>query len=120
MLEAYDNTAVETFGFADDEKLIIVGLEFGTMFQTAQWAIHVAEKWAAKAEVCFSPEKTKVMFFNRGQFRPLVGTKLKLYGQSLEWSTESKYLGVTIDSRLSFKSHIESKINAAKRNQTMT
>ena len=115
LLEAYDNTAVETFGFADDGKLIIVGLEFGTMFQTAQWAIKVAEKWATKAEVSFSPEKTKVMFFNRGQFRPPVEAKLKIYDQPIEWSKDSKYLGVTIDNGLTFKSHIESKIDGAKR-----
>ena len=115
LLETYDGSAVEQFGFADDSKLIIVGLDFGTMFQTAQWAIKVAEKWAAEIEVQFSPEKTSVLFFNKGQFRPLAETRLKLYGQPINWSRDNKYLGITIDDGLTFKPHIDRVIAAAKR-----
>ena len=115
LLEAFDGSAVEPFGFADDSKLIIIGIEFGTMFRTAQWAIRVAQRWAAKADVQFSPEKTCVMFFHKGNFRPPVNRRLKLYGQPINWSRETKYLGITIDDRLTFKSHLDRVIASAKR-----
>ena len=85
LLEAYDNSGVKPFGFADDTRLVITGCDMGTMMQTAQWAIRVAEKWAASVGVEFSPEKTSVMFFNRGLFRPVAET-LKIYGRPIPWS----------------------------------
>ena len=114
-LEAFDWSAVEQFGYADDGRLIIVGIDFDSMLNVAQNALQVAEKWANKAGVRFCTEKTTVMFLNRGAFQPLVETRLKLYNRPLDWSTETKYLGVLIDHKLTFIPHIKSKIAAAKR-----
>ena len=118
-LEAYDGSAVEQFGFADDGKLIITGFDFDMMLKLAQWAINVAVQWAQKVGVSFSIEKTTVMFFNRGLFRPVAETRLSLYNSPLEWSKETKYLGITFDSTLSFQIHIENKIASAKRKLMM-
>ena len=115
LLEIYDGSAVAQFGFADDGKLIIIGCDYKTMIKVAQWALSAAEKWAGGVGVSFSPEKSSVMFFNRGMFQPLAETQLKLYGTPLQWSKATKYLGVTIDTNLSFRQHIENKIAAAKR-----
>ena len=50
LLESYDASGVESFGFADDGRLVITGLDFGTMLKLAQWALNVAVNWADKAE----------------------------------------------------------------------
>ena len=114
-LEAFDASAAEQFGFADDGRIIIIGVDFQTMFSLAQWCLNTAQRWAGKAGVRFSPEKTTVMFINKGMFQPLAETQLKLYDKPLAWSTETKYLGITIDHKLTFKKHLENKIAAAKR-----
>ena len=114
-LEAFDGTAVVQFGFADDGKLIITGVDYEEMIRVAQWALNEAEIWARNVGVSFSPEKSTVMFFNRGAFQPLVETRLKLHNKTLNWSKQTKYLGVTIDTNLSFHKHITDKIAAAKR-----
>ena len=114
-LEAYDGSAVVQFGFADDGKLIIMGCDYEDMIKVAQWALSAAEHWARNAGVCFSPDKSTVMFFNRGEFQPLVETRLKLHNKMLKWSKASKYLGITIDSNLSFHKHVRDKLAAAKR-----
>ena len=137
LLRSYDGTAVKSFGFADDTKLIIPGVDIVHALETAQWALEVAEKWATKIGVAFSPEKTVAMFFNRGNLkkrkkglmhdftspaesganisylRP--SEKLIMNGKALEWSRECKYLGITIDDQLSFRQHISNKIAEAKR-----
>ena len=85
------------------------------MIKVAQWALRAAEHWARNVGVSFSPDKSTVMFFNRGEFQPLVETRLKLHNKILKWSKESKYLGITIDSNLSFHKHVTDKLAAAKR-----
>ena len=116
LLYAYDNTATNPFGFADDTKLLIAGLDFNTCFTNAQHALNIAEQWAHDIGVSFSPEKTAVLFFNRGTFRRPT-KRLKLYGQPLPWLNETKlkYLGIFIDRNLSFTSHIDKKLSAAKK-----
>ena len=113
LLEAFDGSSVANYGFADDTKLKISGIDFQVMYDTAQWALRVAQKWAKSIGVEFSADKTAVMFFNKGQYRP--NKHLKMGRQILEWSRQHRYLGVIIDDRLTFEPHIDDKINAAKR-----
>ena len=113
LLRAYDDTAIEQFGFADDTHLQISGLDFGTCFGLAQNALKIAEDWAQKIGVSFCPNKTAVLFFSRGQWKPT--RRLSLYGKPLNWLEDTKYLGVTIDRHLNFQTHINKKIAAAKK-----
>ena len=113
LLEAYDDTAVEPYGFADDTKLLIPGIDFSTCFDNAQMALNIAEIWARSIGVSFCPEKTAVIFFSRGLWQPT--RQLKLYGNSLPWAETTKWLGITIDRNLSFLSHIDNRIAKAKK-----
>ena len=113
LLWSYDGTDIDPFGFADDTKLVIVGFDFDTIFKNAQKALDMAVTWARNTGVEFCRNKTQVLFFSRGPWRP--DRKLSLYGNLLSWSRETKYLGVTIDDRLTFKKHIYNRICAAKR-----
>ena len=113
LLREYNQMAAEQFGFADDTKLVITGCDFDTIMREAQKAIKVAEKWALDKGVQFCTNKTQVLFFTRGLWRPQ--RKLKLYGKELPWSSDTKYLGVTIDDKLTFRKHIQNRIASAKR-----
>jgi hypothetical protein len=54
-----------------------------------------------------------VIFTNRRKFP--TSTKLRLYGEEIEFSESVKYLEVLIDSKLSWKPYIEEKIKKAKK-----
>jgi hypothetical protein len=66
-------------------------------------------------EVEFSVEKTVVMFFtNKRSSSYQMPKGLEIYGQEIPFSKTAKYLGVTLDDKLSWKPHIENKIKKAK------
>lgn len=112
-LESYDNTSVEAFGFADDSKLVIPGIDFDTIFGIAQDALKIAETWARKCGVSFCPNKCAALFFTKSQLRP--DRALQLNGGAIKWEDNTKYLGIFVDRKLNFRYHIESKITAARR-----
>ena len=113
LLQSFNNDGTEPFGFADDSKLLIAGKDFETCFSIAKHALKKAGRWARRAGVSFCPNKTAVMFFSRGNFKP--NKQLHLNGVPLPWSTQTKYLGITIDHNLSFLPHIEKKLAQAKK-----
>jgi ribonuclease HI len=63
----------------------------------------------------FSAQKTQVIIFSKKEVDTNTLTKLKMYGNDIEYVEETKYLGVIFDSKLNFRAHINNKFNKAKR-----
>ena len=70
----------------------------------AQKALNIASNWAHNQELQFSSKKTEIDLFTNKR-KPDFGT-LRLNGRQLENSKEATLLGVTLDSKLSWKPHI--------------
>jgi hypothetical protein len=82
----------------------------------AQKAINMAVEWAKEMGVEFNEEKTVVMLFtNKRSSSYQMPKGLKIYGQEIPFSKTAKYLGVTLDDKLSWKPHIENKIKTSSR-----
>lgn len=64
-------------------------------------------KWRVKANV----DKSTAVLFTRRRRRP--PDAMVLQGDLLPWRSEAKYLGVILDSKLTWKNHIESMANRA-------
>ena len=113
LLEAFDGLPTKIIGYADDALQLSTSICLETALARAQQAIKIAERWAKKVGVQFSPEKTAVIIFTRKRGKP--SKKLKLYGKEIEYTKSTKYLGVIFDEKLTFKEHFEEKIKNAKR-----
>ena len=113
LLDLFSTGPVKIIGFADDAALVILGQDLSTMRDLAQIAINKAVKWGNKNGLTFGAAKTVAVVFASTKI-PKLPKPLMVDGQEVQYSEEVKYLGVTLDSKLSFQSHISLKIKKAK------
>ena len=64
-------------------------------------------KWCAKWKIKLHPEKTKVIIFSKSYLARKPEPTLKLYRERLKIYPQVKFLGITFDSKFTFKKHFE-------------
>ena len=79
-----------------------------------QPALNKAKKWGEQNGLSFAATKTVVVLFGHSRKRLRLPC-LAMAGVPLEYSKEAKYLGITLDHKLTFKTHIRNKCNKATR-----
>ena len=99
-------------GYADDICLLAVGKFPNTVSGHMQWALSTVEIWCNEVGLSVNPDNTGLVAFTRkrklqGFFEP------KLSGAKLRLSGSVKYLGVILDSRLTWMEHVEAKVRKA-------
>lgn len=99
--------------YADDGALWKRGRNVTYVESCMQKAIIEVEKWANNWSFRMSVEKTKVICFSKKKKLP--STKLKLYDKVLEQVSEVRFLGIWMDSRLTFASHIKKVVEKCKK-----
>ena len=100
--------------FADDLVIFISGICRITVREVAQATLNKIDRWCRSKGLRLSAVKTVVMLFTRKRNKSL-DQPIKIGGSNIELSTQAVYLGVTIDSDLSWTPHILRKIAAANR-----
>ena len=97
-------------GYADDIRCqLAVGKFPNTVSGLMQWALLTVEIWCKEVGLSVNPDKTGLIAFTRkkklqGFFEP------QLFGVKLRLSRSVKYLGVILDSRLTWREHLEVKV----------
>ena len=99
--------------FADDCAVLLSGTHTNTLVNTMQKTLTEIERWGKRSGLKFNPNKTVVIMFERRKERQ--HKLLRMSGVEIPYSKEVKYLRVTLDSKLSWRPHINSKISAAKK-----
>ena len=84
--------------------MLVTGAEILWIKVMAQKAINIAANWASKQELQFSSEKTEMVLFTHKRNVDL--GSLSMNGSKLELSKGERLLGVTLDSKLTWKLHI--------------
>jgi ribonuclease HI len=100
--------------FADDGILAVSGPDLDALLHTLQGALLQVEGWAKDCGLKFSTSKTEVAIFTRKSLNNLCIRPLLLYNTPIPYVSTVKYLGVTLDTTLTFKNHIDNKFKAAK------
>ena len=89
---------------ADDVAILVTGTNMLWIKGKAQKALNIASNWAHNQELQFSSKKTEIVLFTN-KSKPAFGS-LRLNGRQLEISKEATLLGITLDTKLTWKSHI--------------
>ena len=93
--------------FADDTALWAASRNVHIAAKLLQKDLRKLAKWCAKWRIKLNPEKTKVILFSRSYLAGKPEPTLKLYGERLKLYPQVKFLGITFDSKFTFKKHFE-------------
>ncbi|MCK5855745.1 MAG: hypothetical protein KAG56_11035, partial [Sulfurovaceae bacterium] len=81
-----------------------------------QEALNRVDDWALSQKLTFNPKKSCVVVFtNKRSIDTDLLPKLQMNGQDIEYADTVTYLGVTLDSKLSWNSHILQRIKDCKK-----
>lgn len=99
-------------GYADDISILTCGAGLGEVYTSMQAALDVVEEWCDHNGLRVNPAKTTLVLFTRKRRLPSIATPT-IYNQALGLSPQVKYLGVTLDSKLSWGRHVEQRVETA-------
>jgi len=113
LLEKFQRGSVKVNGFADDAALLVTGPYPNVLRHVMQDAVTKALDWGDQNGLTFSAAKTVAVLFTR-KLKYKNPPNIHIRGQNIPYSPTVKYLGVTLDTKLSWTQHITQKVNAAK------
>lgn len=100
-------------GYADDLVIIVSGGNECTLSASMQQALLVISNWCTKEGLSINPSKTVLVPFTKR--RRLNLGSVSLNDITIGYSNEVKYLGVVLDKKLNWNSHIKSTTERAVR-----
>ena len=99
--------------YADDICLLAVGKFPNTVSGLIQGTLCTVEVWCGELGLSFNSEKTGLIaFMRRGKLRGFF--EPRLFGRTLQCSMSVKYLAVILDSRLTWREHMDVRVRKAQ------
>lgn len=92
--------------FADDTAIYCSSRQAAPIYKSLQCAADILGSWFRKWRIEVNPDKSAaVLFRRRGEFPP--AHSISMLGTTIPWERKVRYLGVMLDSGLTFGSHIK-------------
>ena len=104
---------IEGNGYADDCSALYGGRRLDHALKRLQKMLDDLSQWGKTCGLKFNPDKSVAVVFSRRRKQPPFA--LRIDGEEIQYKTEVKYLGVTLDSKLHWNAHINEKIAKSKK-----
>jgi hypothetical protein len=103
-VENYSNVAISVY--ADDTNISVRSGSVDRAVGKLNFAIALLEPRFQKWRIKVNAQKCTLTLFSR-RFRHNRGgpRRVKIFNETIAWTTESKYLGVSLDSKLTYRTH---------------
>ena len=98
------NTLLATF--ADDTAILSSNADINIAAHHLQEHLNLIDNWAKNWMICINENKSSQVTFT---LRPGICPTIKLNNKSIPTSNETKYLGIILDKRLTWKPHLQNK-----------
>ena len=98
---------VKNIIFADDKGLFTHSFRIDTIINRLQKAVVRNKKFFEKWKIKINSDKTEAIIFSKR--RPDLTNNISIQGNIILWSDYVKYLGIILDSKLTFTKHINLK-----------
>lgn len=102
---------IDVLGYADDIAIIVRGKSENTISELTQTALCIVERWCKRHKLSVNTSKTVIVPFTKR--RKVTLKPPTFFGEILKFSTEVKYLGVTLDSGLNWNRHVDKVLQRA-------
>ena len=93
--------------FADDTNIFCAGENLQNMLKEASSELGILKRWFDLNKLSLNLKKTKYMIFGNKLIPPNTQVELEIEGVKIERVYENMFLGVKIDHKLNWKSHIK-------------
>ena len=100
--------------FADDLVILVSGICRKTIRDVTQYMINDVEKWCNSKGLKLSSVKTTALLFSSKKDKT-INRPIKVGNLPITFSKQVTYLGVIIDDKLSWKAHIDHKVDAGRK-----
>jgi ribonuclease HI len=107
LIECCNSDETEATGYIDDGAIFACGNTTEDTCSKLERALEKAGRWAATHASKFAPEKFQLVHFTRARTRVDAKRPLDTAWGKIEPKTTCKYLGVTLDSKLKWKEHVQ-------------
>ncbi|MFZ2538354.1 MAG: reverse transcriptase domain-containing protein, partial [Oscillospiraceae bacterium] len=101
------NTSIKLF--ADDTNVFLFQKNIDALYASANEALQQMNDWLKSNKLCVNVEKTQYIIFKKSNFVQTCDSHLSLHmnGKQILKVRSCKYLGITLDDKLSFIEHID-------------
>lgn len=112
LLETPTGEGSQLLGFADDLTLIVTAKDLVTLENRTNTTLRTINEWMTRKGLEIAPQKTQAIVLSRRKSPPV--PTIVLCGHQIPVVKEARYLGVTFDLRMTFRSHIGNIANSAR------